>query len=142
MPLSINTQLVSEVAGAKVENGTCGEAVTIGQALAKYASDGKWYLANAAGNAVVAGSGGLGIALSTTAAVGQQFRVFRRGQINLGATLTEATVLVLCNTAGGIDVTANLTQTNNYLSILGAALNTSFMQTGSDGMFASGAQVA
>lgn len=141
MPLSINTQLVTPVAGAKIETGTCGQAIAIGQSVAKL-TDGNWYLANAAGNAAIAGSGGLGIALSASAASGQKFLIFRRGQINLGATLTEATVITLCNTAGGLDVTANLTQTNNYLSIMGAALNTSFMQTGSDGMFATGAQVA
>lgn len=128
--------------GAQFDDGVTGEAISQGEAIAKLASNGKWYKANAAGNAAIAGSGGLGIAMTTAAGVDQPVRVFRRGLINLGTTLDVGEPYCVYNVAGQMAERNELAAVNTRISLLGVAVNTSWLQTvPAAGMWATGAQI-
>lgn len=118
--ITITTANVAEGSNAVVEHGTAGAAITIGQAVYKDSSDSKWKLADADNSAATAGSNDIGIALTEADADGQRISVQKRGDINLGATLTVGEIYVLSGTAGGIAPEADLAS-NDWVTVLGVA---------------------
>lgn len=126
--LSITAAQVLYVSGP-VENGTAGEALTPGQAVYKSTSDGKWYMAQADGTALQAGSGtDLGLALNDADAANFPVRVALKGcRVTLGAGAAPAAsaIYVLSATFGSIADAADIVTAGHFRTViaLGAGSN-------------------
>lgn len=109
-----------------------GETVTAGQSVYLKSSDNKWWLADAADSDETAGSVGLGVALTGSAADGYAV-IAVAGTIDVGATLTAGTVYIVSDdgqtgfNAGGICPLTDYAAwgAGTRLSILGYASSTS-----------------
>lgn len=109
-------------AGANLENGYLGVAVTAGKALYKAAADGLWYLADN-NSATAAARQAMGIALNG-GGVGQPVQVLLSGPVTIGATLTPGVAYYLSDTAGGICPVADL-GVGEYVCFIGLATSAS-----------------
>lgn len=118
----------SVIAGddARIANGTAGATITAGQTVAKNTTSGKWVLAEADAAttaAMIAGSGGVGIALNG-ASDGQPIQVQIEGDINPGGTVTIGEIYCVSPTAGGIAPFSDLL-TDDYVTVLGVGTTAS-----------------
>ncbi len=128
--LTINVQSITKIAG-----GTINAGMPVYQD-----ANNAWQKALASGNSTQSGNTATAIALDSSQ-TGQPIVLFRQGYINLGATLTVGQTYVVSNNAGGIAPISDLA-TNSYVTILGVAINTSYLSTPPGGPFASGTQKA
>lgn len=102
-----------------------GETVTQGQPI-YLSTDNKWYKADANVSALVAGSAGLGVALTPGTASSYGYAVVG-GPIIIGATVALATTYIVSATAGGVAPIADLAS-SSYNSIIGTAISTTVIQ--------------
>lgn len=116
--LTITAANVQQASDAEVEHGTAGATITAGQTVYKDTTDSdKWKLADNDDTAAKAEATGIAL---VNCADGQPISVIRRGDIDLGATLTVGEIYVLSSTAGGIAPEADLV-TNDFVTVLGIA---------------------
>lgn len=107
---------------------TSNGAVTAGQPVYQDAN-GNYGPAGANSNSVVAGVNGIGVALNSAPGAGQPISVWVGGQVNLGATLAVGSIYVVSANNGKIAPNSDLT-TNNYVTVLGTAINAAAIQSG------------
>ena len=121
--LSVTAASVLPVTAApnpsKIAQGTGGGTVTQGTPVYLDATDNKWKAAQN-DTAVHAGSGGLGIAMSSWAD-GQPASVLVGGDWTVGATLTVGETYIVSNNAGKIAPVADIS--THFVSILGVAIS-------------------
>lgn len=123
--LTITAASVIAGAGAVIEYGIAGAAVTAGQAVyLDEATTGKYQLAD--DNAATADARkARGIALNG-ASTGQPLAIQKGGPITIGATLTPGTAYYLGATPGSIVPVGDLT-TGDYPCLLGLAASTTVL---------------
>lgn len=123
--LSIMATSVVAGAGAVIQNGLAGEAITAGQPLYLDTSTGKFLKAdaNAAGSAARVP---LGIALNG-ASLNQPLAVQKKGDITIGATLTAGVAYYLGSAAAGTIVPVADLTTGDYPCIIGLAKTTTVL---------------
>jgi hypothetical protein len=98
--ISITAANVLPGAGASLETGTAGEALTAGQAVYKKAADKKWYKADC--NSATAEVRVASAIVCTGSAAGQPVVVQKGGPITIGGTVANGIVYYLSGTPGGI----------------------------------------
>ncbi len=136
--LTQNTALVVQYpSGVVTQDGIAGMALNIGMPIYLDQSSQEYFQADANANSNAAGNNGIRIALNQTQAAGQPVKLFLSGQINLGATLAVGETYVVSSNVGKICPLSDL-GTGNFTTILGTAVNSSFLQTPSGGFYASG----
>lgn len=123
--LTVTAASVVPAAGATLEQGTAGEALTAGQAVYQKAADHKWYKADCnSATAEVRVASGVAV---TGSAAGQPAVVQKGGSVTIGATLTAGSAYFLSGTAGGIRPAADNT-TGDYPQVVGIATSTSVLK--------------
>lgn len=95
-----------KASGARIVNGTAGEAITAGQVVYSEASSGKFKLADSDSDTAEVKIAA-GIALNG-AADGQPVAVATKGDVTFNAVLTAGTAYYLSETPGGIQPAADL----------------------------------
>lgn len=119
--ITITAANVTPVTGYTFTDGTAGATITAGQVVYKDASDGDAFkLADCDASATT--SAVIGIALHG-AADGQPLRVQTAGSINIGGTVAVGSIYILSGTAGGIQVSTDVAQ-SDWVSVLGIATTT------------------
>jgi hypothetical protein len=134
-----SVEAVNQYQSTRVRSGA---AVTAGMPVYQSAViNPTWLPATAAGNTIQSGNIACGIALDSAPGANQSFTVWQSGTINLGASLTEGETYVVSPyvAAGNICPIKYLT-TNNYVTILGVALDQNNMASPPGGVFPSAAQ--
>lgn len=112
---------LTNVSGARVEQGIAGEAITQGQPVYLLSTDSKHYQCDA--DLSAAASVCVGIAL-TPAATDEYFLIAKPGStIDVGATLTVGETYAVSATKGAICPLSDIT-TGGYPTILGVATTT------------------
>jgi hypothetical protein len=114
--ISITAANVLPGAGASLETGTAGEALTAGQAVYKKAADKKWYKADC--NSATAAVRVASAIVCTGSAAGQPVVVQKGGPITIGGTVANGIVYYLSGTPGGIRPVADNT-TGDYPQAIG-----------------------
>lgn len=115
--LSINAANVINSGSVTTRQVTAGQAISAGQAV-YLSGDGLYYPANAAGNALQAGSSGIGVALSATNGANQPLVIMTGGAYNTGnAALSNGMVYCVANSAGLISPISDLA-TGQYVTLL------------------------
>jgi hypothetical protein len=122
--LTVTAASVAPVAGAAIETGYAGEALTAGQAVYRKSADGKWYKADC--NSATAEVRVASAVALTGSAAGQPVVVQRAGSVTIGAALTAGTVYYLSGTPGGIRPAADNT-TGDYPQVVGIATSTTVL---------------
>lgn len=120
--LSITAANVIAAAGALIDRGTGGAAITAGQSVYLDPTDGKYKLSDC-DSATAAARECDGIALNGCAD-GQPLAVVTSGPVDVGEVLTLGQAYYLSATAGGIAPFADL-GTGDYPVLLGIAKSTS-----------------
>ena len=113
---------------SSIKQYTSNGAVTAGQPVYQDAN-GNYGPAGAGGNNVISGLNGVGVALNSAPGAGQPLTVWVGGTVNLGATLAIGTVYVVSANNGKICPNTDLV-TNNYVTVLGVAINAAAIQSG------------
>ncbi len=103
---------------SRYETSFASVALTAGDLIYKVSSSDTWALAQCDGTTEEAGLNGLAICLSDAAA-DQPVVLLRGGDLDGGFTVVVGTVYVVSDTAGKIMPIADLTTTDEYLSIVG-----------------------
>lgn len=126
--LTITAANVLAAAGASIERGVAGEAVTAGKVVyLDAAATGKWLLADAdAASAAARGQGKIGVALNG-ASNGQPLAVATDGDITIGATLTAGLDYYLSDDPGGVCPQADLAS-GDYVTLIGVAVSTTVLR--------------
>ncbi|HEY3694067.1 hypothetical protein [Phenylobacterium sp.] len=114
-------------AGAVIAQGTAGETITAGQAVALNSATGLYMKADA-DNATAALRVAAGIALCG-ASNGQPISVQTAGKVTLNAALTASEPFFLSATAGGICPKADIA-TGMYTQLIGMADSTTVLNLG------------
>lgn len=124
--VSITAANVVPASDAQIGTGIAGATITAGQSIQLEASSGTWKLASAATTAILAGSGGVAVAVSGASA-GQPVSYIQSGTTAIGGTVVKTGIYVVSPTnPGGIAPIADL-GSGNYLSILGYATTTGIL---------------
>jgi hypothetical protein len=101
---------------------TYGEAVDEGEAVYLKSSDGKYWLADASSTGTLETSTVAGVAI-TPGIADERGSIVTQGDFECGAATTEASVYVASPAnAGGIAPVADLTTSNDWLTIIGFGL--------------------
>ncbi len=122
--LVITATSVVPAASAKLETGVAGEAITAGQMVYKAAASGKFFKADC-DSATAEVRSPVGLAVNGGAA-NQPLTIVKKGQVTLGAVLTEGVGYYLSGTAGGICPVADL-GSGDYPVFLGFAISPSVL---------------
>jgi hypothetical protein len=117
--LSVTPANVLPYAGAKIQEGRAGEALTAGQAVYLH-TDGKVHKADCS---TLAKAAAVGVTLNGAAA-GQPVSYAQAGGVNPGATVAVGAVYGVTDTAGGIGPIGDRS-TGDYITILGIGVTTS-----------------
>jgi hypothetical protein len=123
----------------KVLQVTWGATITAGLTVYKDTADEKWKAADNNVSALLAGSAGIGIALSG-GANGQLGLVAIGGDLTAGGTLTLGETYIVSSTAGGIAPVADIS--TNFVTVLGVAITTAILRMSPNGPIVSGIQRA
>lgn len=123
--IAITAANVAESAGAVIENGRAGAAITAGQVLYKEAATGLFKLADA-NSATAEAKQAYGIALHG-ALTNQRIAVQTGGDIVAGGTLVAGSPYYLSGTPGGIAPAADLV-TTWHIAALGYAVSTTVLR--------------
>lgn len=94
-----------------------GEAITIGQAVYKKSSDGRYYKAVSSSEAA---ANAKGIAIAPCPVAGDYFVIVKKGGVDLGATLVVGETYSVSGTAGGLQPNADI-GTTEYVTRVGTA---------------------
>lgn len=122
--LSLTAANVVPGTGAQLGYGTAGVAITAGQMLYEDAADAnKLKLADANGASALRTPIGMAVC---NAAIGQRVTYQKGGEAAMGSVLTQGTIYVLSDTAGGIKPSADLAS-GHYVCIVGVAKSASVM---------------
>lgn len=131
-----NAGSVLSVAPSQTIGGTTYSAITAGDAIVQNSSN-LWGVGST-GTAILSGSTGVGISLSSSPGIGQPISVWKSGSIILGATLTIGGTYVISPTGNGnISLIADLI-TGNFPTILGMASTAGILVSPPGGCFALG----
>jgi hypothetical protein len=123
--ITITAANVVPGAGAKSKEGTAGETITAGKAIAISPTTGQVVLADS-NHATIALRIARGIALNGASA-GQPVRYQTSGRLTIGGTLTAGVAYFLSDTAGGICPAADV-GTGERSVLLGVAKSTSVLE--------------
>ncbi len=131
--------VVAASTGLQLKQGTSGVALTAGNACYYDQGSRTWFPAAAGGNVNASGNNGCFICINSTPGAGQPVTFFQNGQLNLGATLAVGETYVISRNSGKICPLSDLGGGNlNFTTILGIALNSSFIEGPNGGPFVSG----
>lgn len=119
--LSITAANVGVRGATTIDVVRVGENVTQGQTAYYNESDQLYYKADANASATTAAAVGVFLSAASTSGYAA---LMRKGQVNLGATLTAGETYVVSATAGGIAPIADTT-TGWWITILGTAVSSS-----------------
>lgn len=122
---------------AQTQDGTAGEAIDAGMPVYLKTSDNRWWKAQHDGTAAESGTAGIMISLNTAEGAGQPIKLWRTGQINLGATLAVGEIYCLSATPGKICPYSDVGAAD-FVTILGVAITADLLASPATGPHASG----